>query len=104
MLTLESKKTHPALKHGGYSATTILPGEDQTAFEKLHRQLIAELSPKGMLEHDVVATIARLVGRKQNLATFRLAELARLLHRRGNRRASVGKGSWRFSLFYETEA
>jgi hypothetical protein len=32
---------------------------------KLHRQLIAELSPKGMLEHDVVATIARLVWRKQ---------------------------------------
>jgi hypothetical protein len=30
-----------------------------------------------MLEHDVVATIARLVWRKQNLATFRLAELAR---------------------------
>jgi hypothetical protein len=30
-----------------------------------------------MLEHDIVATIARLVWRKQNLATFRLAELAR---------------------------
>jgi hypothetical protein len=71
------QKTYPALKHGGYSSTTILPGEDPTAFEKPHRQLIAELSPKGMLEHDVVATIARLVWRKQNLATFRLAELAR---------------------------
>jgi hypothetical protein len=29
------QKTHPALKHGGYAATTILPGEDPTAFEKL---------------------------------------------------------------------
>ena len=70
-------KTHPALKHGGYSATTILPGEDPTAFEKLHRELIAELLPNGALEHDIVATIARLEWRKQNLATFRLAELAR---------------------------
>jgi hypothetical protein len=41
------ENTHPALKHGGYSATTILPGEDAAAFEKLHRDLIAELSPKG---------------------------------------------------------
>ena len=76
MLT-QVKKTHPALKHAGYSATTILPGEDSAAFEKLHRELIAELLPNGALEHDVVETIARLVWRKQNLATFRLAELAR---------------------------
>jgi hypothetical protein len=70
-------KIHPALRHGGYSATTILPGEDSVAFEKLRRDLIAELLPKGALEHDIVATIARLVWRSQNLATFRLAELAR---------------------------
>jgi len=76
MLT-QVKKTHPALKHAGYSATTILPGEDSAAFEKRHRELIAELLPNGALEHDVVETIARLVWRKQNLATFRLAELAR---------------------------
>ena len=33
--------------------------------------------PKGAFEHNVVATIARHLWRKQNLATFRLAELAR---------------------------
>jgi hypothetical protein len=76
MLT-QVQKTHPALKHGGYSATTILPGEDSAAFEKLHRDLIVEFSPKGALEQDIVATIARLVWRKQNLATFRRAELVR---------------------------
>jgi hypothetical protein len=57
----------PASAYGTASGTTILPGEDPTAFEKLHRQLIAELSPKGMLGHDVVATIARLVWRTQGL-------------------------------------
>jgi hypothetical protein len=32
--------------------------------------------PQGTLECDVVATLARLLWRKQNLATFRVAELA----------------------------
>jgi hypothetical protein len=73
-------KVHPALKHGGYSATTILPGEDSTAFKKLHQQLIAEHSPKGILQHDVVETIARLLWRKKNLPTLRVAELARERH------------------------
>jgi hypothetical protein len=76
MLT-QVQKAHPALKHGAYSATTILPGEDSTAFKKLHRELIAEFSPEGTLERDAVDTMARLLWRKQNLATFRVAELAR---------------------------
>jgi hypothetical protein len=71
------ENTHPALKHGGYSATTILPGEDAAAFEKLHRDLIAELSPKGVLEEDIVAELAHLMWRKQNLAIFGRAERAR---------------------------
>jgi hypothetical protein len=71
------KKSHPALKHAGYSATTLLPGESVTEFEKLHRDLIDELSPNGVLEDDIVATMARLLWRKQNLATFRNADLAR---------------------------
>jgi hypothetical protein len=70
-------KIHPALKHAGYSATRLLPGEDAVAFEKLHQELIDEFSPVGALEEDIVADIARLTWRKQNLATFRIAEFAR---------------------------
>jgi hypothetical protein len=70
-------KVHPALKHAGYSATTLLPGEDSAAFETLHRALIAEFTPVGALEEDIVADIARLTWRKQNVATFRIAELAK---------------------------
>jgi hypothetical protein len=55
----------------------VLPGENPVAFEKLHQDLIAELAPNGALEDDIVAAMARLVWRKQNLATFRIAELAR---------------------------
>jgi hypothetical protein len=71
------KKIPSALKHGAYAATTLLPGESRAAFEKLHRRLIAELSPSGPLEESTVDTLARLLWRKQNLATIRNAESAR---------------------------
>jgi len=73
-LVSKFKKRHPALKHGGYSSTAVLPGENPAEFEELHQALIAELAPTGALEEDIVADIARLVWRKQNLATFRRAE------------------------------
>ena len=41
-MTIGSKKPHPALRHAGYSVTTILPGEDAAEFAKLHRDLISE--------------------------------------------------------------
>jgi len=69
-------RRHPAVKHGAYSATAVLPGESQAEFDKLHRGLVAELVPSGALEEDIVMTIARLVWRKQNLTTLRIAERA----------------------------
>ena len=73
---MSRKESHPALKHGAYSAMALLPGENPAEFKKLHERLIAELVPQGALEEDIVATIARLVWRKQNLAIFRLAKHA----------------------------
>jgi hypothetical protein len=70
-------KLPPAFKHGAYAKTTILPGEDVEDFEKLHQALIADLHPEGALENDIVANLARLVWRKQNLETLRIAERAR---------------------------
>jgi hypothetical protein len=70
-------RIHPALKHGGYSATSVLPGEDATQFEKLHQDVIDEWMPSGPVEADAVAELARLLWRKQNLATFRIAEYVR---------------------------
>ena len=69
-----------ALKHGVYSGTTLLPGEDRVAFEKLRRQLVAEYKPDGPSEEDVVETIARLIWRKKNIATYGVARLAREKH------------------------
>ena len=70
-------KLHPALKHAGYSATTLLPGENAAEFDKLRRDLIAEFGPVGVLEEDIVLDLARLSWRKRNLGTFRIAQLAK---------------------------
>jgi hypothetical protein len=70
------KERHPALKHGAYSEMALLPGENPAEFRKLHQRLAAELAPGGALEEDIVATIARLTWRKQNLAILRLAKHA----------------------------
>ena len=70
------KRIPSALKHGAYSTTAVLPGESQAAFEKLLRDLIAEFNPSGVVENDIVADMAHLVWRKQNLATLRIAEHA----------------------------
>jgi hypothetical protein len=69
-----TNRIHPALKHGAYSTIAVLPGESRAAFQKLYRDLIAELTPSGVLEDDIIADLARLVWRKQNLGTLRIAE------------------------------
>ncbi len=71
------KKQWPALKHGAYTTTEVLPGEDPAAYAKLQKDLIAEFAPNGAFEKGIVADLTRLIWRKRNLATFRIAELAR---------------------------
>jgi hypothetical protein len=66
-----------ALRHGAYSKTTLLPGEDPSDFDKLHDDIVAELTPNGAIEEDIVATIARLLWRKQNVHIYQRAEQAR---------------------------
>jgi len=66
----------PALKHAGYSAMNVLPGESAAEFDKLHKGLIAEYSSNGVHEDEIIETMARLIWRKKNLATVRIAKLA----------------------------
>ena len=97
MSTEAKNTTPPALKHGAYSTTAILPGEDATAFDALHQDLIADFAPAGRLEEDVVATIARLAWRKHNFVIFRSAELARQRCEAGATQAQRGT-SWQSEL------
>jgi hypothetical protein len=73
------RRTSPALKHGAYSEAVLMPGEDPAAFRRLHRDLIEELSPTGRLEEETVASIARLVWRRQNLANFAIGQIVELI-------------------------
>jgi len=72
-------KNIPALKHGAYSGLTLLPGENRVEFERLRRDLFAELKPQGRLEEDIVADIARLMWRKRNLGNYELTQLTRIV-------------------------
>jgi hypothetical protein len=74
------KKLYPALKHGAYSASGLLPGEDPVAFEELHQNLIAFYEPNGPLQESTILDVARTMWRKENLQTFRIAEAARKRH------------------------
>src|SRR6516162_10110047 len=71
------QKSPSALKHGAYARTILLPGENAAALERLHERLITEFAPVGELEEHTVATLARLLWRRQRLAVYRRAERAR---------------------------
>jgi hypothetical protein len=75
-MSVPIKKRHPALKHGAYSTTSILPGESAVEFAKLRRGLISEFGPIGALENEIILSLAHYLWRKKNLQTFRFAELA----------------------------
>ena len=65
-----------ALKHGCYSGLTLLPTEDRDAFNKLHRDLIAEFQPVGRTEEIIILQLANLTWRRENLAIYGLATRA----------------------------
>jgi hypothetical protein len=69
---MRNKETKPpnALKHGIFSATAILPGEDPREFEALHSALTKEWEPAGATEEDAVLSIAKAMWRKARLQKF----------------------------------
>jgi hypothetical protein len=71
-----TKKLPPALKHGAFAATTILPGKSETEFKKLHESIIAELNLEGVLEQEIGSSLAHRIWRKKHLAIFLRAEHA----------------------------
>jgi hypothetical protein len=73
------KRIHYALKHGGYSALGVLPGENGAEFSKLRTEIRADLQLKGVLEEDIGDTIAKLIWRKRNRERFAIAERAKRL-------------------------
>jgi hypothetical protein len=75
-MSIPSKRIPPALKHAGFSSTSVLPGEDATEFEKLRQGIVAELELDGALENKTGDSLARLLWRRENLAIFGVAQRA----------------------------
>jgi hypothetical protein len=75
-MSTQAKRPPAALKHGAYSEAVLLPGEDPAEFKKLHSGLIAEFRPNGRMEEETVASLARLIWRRQNLGRFEISQLA----------------------------
>jgi hypothetical protein len=75
-MSIPTKKTPPALKHAGFSSTSVLPGEDATEFEKLRRAIIAELALDGAFENETGHSLVHLLWRRENLAIFGIAQRA----------------------------
>ena len=73
---MHNNRRRNALKHAGYSATSILPGEDAAEFEKLHQALVSEFRPTGALDQETFESLAHLLWRKKNPVTFRMAQRA----------------------------
>ena len=63
------RRTSSVLKHGAY-AMGLLQGEDPAAFEKLHKELVADYSPIRVLAEEAVWTMTRIVWRRRHMDTY----------------------------------
>jgi hypothetical protein len=65
-------KSNQTLRMRGPSVRdVVLPWDSKEEFERLHRELTAELSPHGRMEEDIVLDVAILRWRKYQLAKWR---------------------------------
>jgi hypothetical protein len=69
--TDRSKRRPGALRHGVWSNTAVLPGEDPRQFERLYRGLVQEWFPSGPAEEDAVFTLAKCMWRKHRIRDLR---------------------------------
>jgi hypothetical protein len=81
MAERSKRKQTNALKHGAYSTIGLMPGESPALFKKHQKVVVDEFRPNGPVELDIVLTIARLLWRKQNLASCETAKLVNLRFR-----------------------
>src|SRR6516165_8021137 len=68
----KTAKSNQAFRIRGLSVRdVVLPWESKEEFERLHWELMAELSPHGRMEEDIVLDVAILRWRKYQLAKWR---------------------------------
>jgi hypothetical protein len=70
-VTRNQKRKRPnAQKHGVFSVSPIIPGEDPQEFEELHSALFDEWKPSSVTQEEAVFTLADLMWRKLRAQKF----------------------------------
>jgi hypothetical protein len=80
VITRRAGRRPNSLKHGAFSASEVLPGEDPREFEDLVNAVFAEWDPSGPVEEDAARSIASAIWRKSGLNTFDRAQRARAFY------------------------
>jgi hypothetical protein len=62
-----------ALKHGFTAKMALLPGEDPAQFDQFMEEMVASISPRGPLEHQLVLRAGGLLWRLRRIPSFEVA-------------------------------
>ncbi len=80
--TPEGKKasSRNSLKTGAYSATVILPGEDESALQKLEAQFVRDFDPRDIAEGAMVRELAIVTWKKLRLERLEQSSFLRAMN------------------------
>lgn len=78
-----------ALKHGAFSKTLILPGEDIREFEKLRNGLIKEYRPSGEFEEETIDQIAEAMWIARRMGVYQHVKHLRIKSKRATNLATI---------------
>ncbi len=76
-MRIQKRKRPNAQRHGIFSASALIPGEDPKEFQNLQDGLIEEWSPDGTTEAELVLSMAMAIWRKRRARRFQEFRLLR---------------------------
>jgi hypothetical protein len=63
----KNNSRHNAIKHGAFAEELVILDENKEDFDELHQSCVKELKPSGLMEEEVVLTIAKYMWRKRRI-------------------------------------
>jgi hypothetical protein len=66
-LNSKTDRRHNAIKHGAFAKALVILNENKDDFDELHQSCVKELKPSGLMEEELVLTIAKYMWRKRRI-------------------------------------